>query len=167
MKYAYEDLSDTQFEELVVLLCQRVLGIAVQGFATGPDGGRDAKFVGTAELHPSKAAPWTGTTIVQAKHTNGPYRSFSESDFFSDRSANTILAKELPRIAELRKNGDLDNYMLFSNRRLTAGTEAKIRAQIADECDLTNESVYLCGLEQLELWFKTFPEVPKRVSIRR
>ena len=69
MKYAYEDLSEDQFEKLVVLLCQRLLGISVQGFAKGPDGGRDAKFNGTAELHPSKAAPWVGTVIVQAKHT--------------------------------------------------------------------------------------------------
>ncbi|EGM8074926.1 hypothetical protein IIO15_001789, partial [Escherichia coli] len=51
MKFAYEDLSDGQFETLIVLLCQRLLGAAVQGFAKGPDGGRDAKFMGTAELH--------------------------------------------------------------------------------------------------------------------
>ena len=57
MKFAYEDLSDAQFENLVVFLCQRLLGISVQGFAKGTDGGRDAKFVGTAELHPSKSNP--------------------------------------------------------------------------------------------------------------
>ena len=51
MKFAYEDLSDDQFEKLIVFLCQHLLGISVQGFAKGPDGGRDAKFVGTAELH--------------------------------------------------------------------------------------------------------------------
>ena len=28
MKFAYEDLSDDQFEVLIVLLCQRLLGIA-------------------------------------------------------------------------------------------------------------------------------------------
>jgi hypothetical protein len=50
MKFAYEDLSSGQFETLIVLLCQRLLGISVQGFATGPDGGRDARFHGTAEL---------------------------------------------------------------------------------------------------------------------
>ncbi len=88
MKFAYEDLSDDQFEVLIVLLCQRLLGIAVQGFAKGPDGGRDAKFVGTAELHPSKTAPWVGTVIVQAKHTNGYNRSFSELDFYSTSSSN-------------------------------------------------------------------------------
>ena len=75
----------------------------MQGFAKGPDGGRDAKFVGTAELHPSKAAPWVGTTIIQAKHTNGYNRNFSESDFFSMTAANTVLGKEIPRIKKLRE----------------------------------------------------------------
>lgn len=31
MKFAYEDLSDGQFENLIVFLCQRLLGISVQG----------------------------------------------------------------------------------------------------------------------------------------
>ena len=51
MKFTYEDLSDGQFENLIVFLCQHLFGISVQGFAKGPDGGCDAKFVGTAELH--------------------------------------------------------------------------------------------------------------------
>jgi len=111
MKYAYEDLGDWQFENLIVLLCQRLLGISVQGFSRGPDGGRDAKFVGTAELFPSKAAPWIGTTIIQAKHTNGYNRSFSETDFFSKTATNTVLGKEIPRIKKLRETQELDNYL--------------------------------------------------------
>jgi hypothetical protein len=61
MKYAYEHLSWEQFEDLVVALCQFLLGAGVQGFATGTDGGRDAKFIGTAELLPSK----TVSTVTQ------------------------------------------------------------------------------------------------------
>lgn len=165
MKYAYEDLSDDQFEVLVVLLCQRLLGISVQGFATGPDGGRDAKFVGTAELHPSKAAPWVGTTIIQAKHTNGYNRNFSESDFFSTTSAATVLGAEIPRIKSLRARKQLDHYMLFANRRLAANAESKIRAFIAKKCNIPEVSIYLCGLEQLELWLKTFPDVAKLANL--
>lgn len=60
MKYAYEDLGDDQFEQLVVLLCRRLLGMGTQGFAKGVDGGRDAKFVGKAQLIPSTTAPWEG-----------------------------------------------------------------------------------------------------------
>ena len=98
MKYAYEDLSPEQFENLIVLLCKRLLGISVQGFSKGPDCGRDAKFVGTAEIFPSKSAPWNGTVIIQAKHTNGYNKKFSESDFFSNSGVNTVIGKEIPKI---------------------------------------------------------------------
>ncbi len=165
MKYAYEDLSDAQFENLIVFLCQRLLGISVQGFAKGPDGGRDAKFVGTAELHPSRTAPWVGTTIIQAKHTNGYNRNFSESDFYSATGMNTVLSKEIPRIKNLRANQQLDHYMLFANRRLAGNAESEICTYIAKECGIPKASIYLCGLEQLEVWLKTFSEVPKLVNL--
>ena len=165
MKYAYEDLSDGQFENLIVFLCQRLLGISVQGFAEGPDGGRDAKFVGTAELHPSKAAPWVGTTIIQAKHTNGYNRHFSESDFYSATAKNTVLGEEIPRIKNLRRRKQLDHYMLFANRRLAGNAESEIRSYIAKQCGIPVESIYLCGLEQLETWLKTFPDVPNLANL--
>lgn len=165
MKFAYEDLSDAQFEQLIVLLCQRLLGIAVQGFARGPDGGRDAKFVGTAELHPSTAAPWIGTTIIQAKHTNGVNRSYSESDFFSTTSEKTVIGEEVPRIKTLREAQQLDHYMLFANRRLTAKAQSDIQQYLASRCDLAAASIYLCGLEQLEIWMKRFPEIANEADL--
>jgi hypothetical protein len=165
MKFAYEDLSDDQFEKLVVFLCQRLLGISVQGFAKGPDGGRDAKFVGTAELHPSKAAPWVGTIIVQAKHTNGYNRNFSESDFFSTTAQNTVLGKEIPRIKKLREGKQLDHYMLFANRRLAGNAQSEICEYLAAQCGIPASSIYLCGLEQLEVWLKTFPDVAGKADL--
>lgn len=165
MKFAYEDMSDEQFETLIVLLCQRLLGAAVQGFAKGPDGGRDAKFIGTAELHPSRSAPWVGTTIVQAKHTNGYNRNFSESDFFSATAVNTVLGKEIPRVKRLREAKQIDHYMLFANRRLAGNAETEIRDYIASQCGMHVSSIYLCGIEQLELWLKRFPEVAKEADL--
>jgi hypothetical protein len=165
MKYAYEDLSDEQFEKLIVFLCQRLLGISVQGFAKGPDGGRDGKFVGTAELHPSKAAPWVGTTIIQAKHTNGYNRNFSEPDFYSATGMSNVLGKEIQRIQNLRATKQLDHYMLFANRRLAGNAESEIRGYIAKKCGIPVGSIYLCGLEQLEIWLKTFPDVSKLANL--
>lgn len=165
MKFAYEDLSDSQFETLIVFLCQRLLGISVKGFAKGPDGGRDAKFVGTAELHPSKSAPWVGTTIVQAKHTNGHNRNFSEPDFFSSKSANTVLSEEIPRIKKLRENKQLDHYMLFANRRLAGNAETEISEYLAAQCGIPASSIYLCGLEQLEILLKTFPDIAEKANL--
>ena len=165
MRFAYEDLSDDQFERLIVLICQRLLGISVQGFAKGPDGGRDAKFVGTAQLHPSTSAPWVGTTIIQAKHTNGCNRNFSEADFFSKKAATTVLSKEIPRVKKLRALKQLDHYMLFSNRRLAGNAETEIRDYISSQCDISASSIYLCGLEQLELWLRRFPEVAREADL--
>lgn len=157
VKYLYEDLGDDQFEELVVFLCQRLFGIGLIGFSTGPDGGRDAKFVGVADLFPSKTAPWSGTTIVQSKHTNGHNKSFSESDFFG--SGTSVIAKEIPRIKALRAAGQLDQYLIVANRRLSAGTETLIRAHIATECGIPESSIALIGVEQLEILLKQFPGV--------
>lgn len=165
MMYRYEDLGDDQFENLIVLLCRILLGVGVKGFAKGPDGGRDAKFVGTAELHPSKAAPWTGTVIVQAKHTNGYNKSYSETDFFSANSQKTVLGEEVPRIKKLRDAKQLDHYMLFSNRRLAGNADQTITAHIAKETGLPIGSIFLCGIEQLESWLKQFPEVVKLANL--
>jgi hypothetical protein len=165
MKYAYEDMNDDQFERLVVCICRYLFGIGVQGFAKGPDGGRDAKFVGVAELHPSKAAPWVGTTIIQAKHTNGYNKSFSEGDFYSKTSQKTTVGEEIPRIKKLCAKGQLDHYMLFSNRRLAGNAESEIRQYIANECGIPEVSIALIGVEQLELWLKYFPDAAEAADL--
>lgn len=159
LKYAYEDLGGAQFERLVVFVCRKLLGAGVQGFAAGPDGGRDARFAGTAELYPSRNSPWRGTTIAQAKHTNGINRSFSETDFYSRDSENTVIGHEIPRIQRLRASGELDNYILFSNRRLSATAEAEIRRGLSERCEIPPGSIAFCGLEQLESWLKEYPEI--------
>ena len=165
MKYPYEELSPEQFETLVVFICQKLLGISVQGFATGPDGGRDAKFVGTAELHPSRSAPWKGITIIQAKHTNGYNKHFSEADFYNPKSNNTTIGGEIPRVIALREKGLLDNYMLFANRRLGGNAESEIRKHLGSQCGISEESIYLCGTQQLEMFLKNFPDIPQKANI--
>ncbi|OKP00646.1 ABC-three component system protein [Xenorhabdus eapokensis] len=165
MTYAYENLSDEQFENLIVVLCQSLFGISVQGFAKGPDGGKDAKFIGIAEQFPNKSQPWKGTVIIQAKHTNGQNKSFSEFNFFSRSSKNTVIEKEIPRIIDMVNNNQLDYYMLFSNRRLTGNAEAEIVEYISQRCNIQLSSIYLCGIEQLNLWLKRFPEVAKLADL--
>lgn len=165
MKYAYEDLNEDQFEKLVILVCQRLFGVAVQGFAKGPDGGRDAKFIGTAQSFPSTNSPWSGTTIIQAKHTNGVNRTFSDKEFFSPNSATCTIAEEIPRIKKLKNSGELDQYVIFSNRRLTGDGNEEIRSFISSECDIPIDSIYLCGTEQLELWLKQHSDIPELAAL--
>lgn len=160
MKYAYENLGEDQFENLIVFLCHELLGVATQGFAKGVDGGRDAKFEGKAQLHPSTTEPWIGITIIQAKHTNGYNRNFSETDFYNPkRDTKSIIADEIPKITNLRNKKQLDHYMLFANRRLGANAESEIKSYISKLTGVPTASLYLCGLEQLEVWLKRFPGV--------
>ncbi len=165
MKYAYEDLSFTQFENLIILICHELLGSATQAFSLGRDGGRDAKFVGTAHRYPSESTPWEGKIIIQAKHTNGKNKSFSDPDFFSiDRTSN-IVEKEIPRIQNLIKENDIDHYMLFSNRRLTGCTDADITKYIAEKSGIKDGSVRLFGIEQIELYLKKYPDIVRTAEI--
>jgi hypothetical protein len=160
MKYVYENLGEDQFEKLIVFLCHELLGIATQGFAKGVDGGRDAKFVGKAQLFPSTTEPWVGITIIQAKHTNGYNRNFSERDFYNPKpGTESIIAGELPKIKNLRDKKQLDHYMLFANRRLGANAESEIRSYISKPTGVPPASIYLCGVEQLEVWLKKFPTI--------
>jgi len=166
MKYAYENLGDEQFEKLIVFLCQELLGAATQGFSKGADGGRDAKFEGTAQLHPSAAAPWSGITIIQAKHTNGYNRNFSETDFYNPKpKTKSIIGDETPKIKKLKSKKQLDHYMLFANRRLSGIAEPKIRAYISNLTGVPVPSIYLCGIEQLETWLKRFPNVATMANL--
>lgn len=156
--YPFEDLSDTQFERLVVAGARKLFGQGVQAFSTGKDGGRDALFVGTAENFPSRSSPWTGATVIQAKHTLGTNQHFSDKDF-GGTAASSVLSKEMLRIKRLAEGGELTNYLLFSNRRLGGVIGPKLTARIAEECGISANRVHLAGIERLSDLLVEFPEI--------
>lgn len=164
MKLDYHDLSDDQFERLVVAVCSWLFGPAVQGFSKGPDGGKDARFYGRAERFPSAAAPWDGRVVIQAKHTDLISRKFSDPDF-SGNAASSVLSEEIPRIRRLRDSGELDYYLLFSNRRLAGVAEEKIRKRIAQAAAIGEAAVYLCGEEELDKYLTWQPDILRRAGI--
>lgn len=165
MKIEYEDLGPDQFERLIVCLCQELFGLGVQNFSKGRDGGRDAKFIGTAQKFPSKIDSWCGVTIIQAKHTNGYNANCSSPDFFSIKNSNSIIGQELPKIEKLRAAGELDNYILFTNRRLSANKSTEISNCISSSCGLSIDNVHLCGVETLDMLLHKFPHVIKQAAI--
>src|SRR3972149_11327699 len=97
MKYPLHELNDKEFEKLVALICERILGTGTITFSDGKDGGRDAKFIGKANSFPSETKPWEGRFVIQAKHTTKPIASCSDSDF------NTILKKEVKKVKVLKE----------------------------------------------------------------
>ncbi len=161
MRFALHDLHPNQLEDLVVEICHELLGAGVQKFANGPDGGRDGKFVGTAQAFPSHASPLVGSMIIQAKHTINAVGKFSDPDF-GGPSASSTLSEEIPRLMALRRAGEAEHYLLFANRRLGAIANTTIVGRI--QKDTAVQSVHLFGVEQIERYVKRYDYLASTLS---
>jgi hypothetical protein len=162
--YPFEDLHVRQFEDLAGQAMRKLFGAATQQFATGPDGGRDALFDGTAELFPSRASPWVGKTVGQAKHTLATNAHFSDPDF-SGGSRTSVLANEIIRIKKLVVNGQIDNYILFSNRRLGGTTGPKLTTLISTNTGIAEGQIFLAGVEFLDALLDEFLDILRLAKI--
>jgi len=138
--YRLYELSESEFEELVVKICVKWLGEGVTPFAPGRDGGRDGKFNGKAECFPSTTQPLEGHVVLQAKHVAVFDKSCSDKDF------ERLLKKEHAKIKRLAKKGLCDHYIVFTNRRYTGGADEKL---IAGLMALGVKSAHIIGIERL------------------
>lgn len=148
--YRLYELSDTEFEGLVVRICVRWLGQGVTPFAPGRDGGRDAKFHGTATCFPSANAPHTGHFVVQAKHVSERDRSCSDRDFAK------LLKGEHTQVKRLSGEGLCDHYLVFTNRKLTGGADEKL---IKELLGLGPKNAHLIGVERCHLALDDYPDI--------
>jgi hypothetical protein len=159
MKYPLENLTDTEFENLVALICSEILGIGTVIFTDGKDGGRDAKFYGKANNFPSKSKPWDGKIVIQAKHTDKINASCSDSPF------QTILKNSvIPVINKLKTDKKIEYYLLFTNRKLSGIQDAKIEDVFEEKIGIENR---LIGLETIELWLKRSPSIAKALNLNK
>jgi hypothetical protein len=99
-----------------------------------------------------------GTTVGQAKHTLATNAHFSDPDF-SGESDSAVLRVESARVKNLVAAGQLDNYILFSNRRLGGVTEPKIRAWFGAAVGLAEDRVRFGGIEYLDDLITSHPEI--------
>ena len=91
--YPLNELSTQEFENLVIAICEKILGIGTINFSEGPDGGQDGKFTGTANCFPSEKEPWKGKFIIQAKRTINQLASCSDVNFIPK-----VIDKEIKKI---------------------------------------------------------------------
>lgn len=160
-RYRLDLLSEDRFESLAVRICRDILGNGVTGFAKGRDAGRDGRFEGTAQSYPSESAPWSGKFIIQAKHTTNTEASCSDGDFFGNKTS--IIAEEIEKIKKLKTSGEIDNYLCFTNRKLTGGKEAEIRNEIISKTKIDN--VAILGIEYIE--GKLSRQIIKEFNLKR
>ena len=160
MDYRLENLSDDDFEQLVNMLCQKVLGTGNVSFTKGRDGGRDGRFTGTSNNYPSISKPWSGGFIIQAKHTNDYKASCSDNPFFGNKSS--VINGEIENIKVFVANGEIDNYLLFTNRKETESREKAVQ-HIKSETSLT--SVDIIGKDTIQLWLRQYDDIAKTFKL--
>lgn len=160
-QFPYENLSDEEFENLVIRICKETLGIGCKTFSAGKDGAKDSWFTGTAQHYPSQASPWSGTFNIQAKHTKVQNASCSDNDFSVNQSS--ILAKEIARLKEIKKSTPFNNYVIFTNRKLSGGTHPKIVKMLQDEIGIVNAEVI--GREQIDAYLIDYPHIADQFGL--
>lgn len=158
MNYPLSLISSTDFENLVVSICTKILGIGTIGFTSGRDGGRDGKFNGTAQYFPSASSPWSGKFIIQAKHTENTYASCSDSEF------QNIINTEIPKIKKLKEENEIDYYLIFTNRRLTGQKDADIIKKINSKTGV--KDTYIIADDTIQSYLKLYPELAKQYGLQ-
>lgn len=156
IKYPLYNMNHIEFEKLVALICDDILGTGTIIFSKGKDGGRDAKFTGTANQYPSEVNPWNGRFIIQAKHTTKPEASCTDSEF------KTILGNEILSLQKLKDDGKVDYYLLFTNRKLSGLQDPKIEDILNQEVDVKNN---VLGEERIQLWLQKSPKIVKTLGL--
>jgi len=160
-QYPYENLTDEEFESLIIRIGKEVLGIGCKTFSIGKDGAKDSWFTGTAESFPSKAFPWTGIFNLQAKHTKILNASCSDNDFSVNQSS--VLSKEISRLKEIIKTTPFDNYIIFTNRKLPGGVHPTIVKMLKNGIGI--ENVEIIGREDLDSYLTDFPHIADRFGL--
>ncbi len=115
--YELHSLGWKAFQNLCVTVMGEVWGQVVQGFFDSHDGGRDGAFHGT--WTPVTGESFQGAFTAQCKFTAKADKTLQFADLKDDfKKAKRLAAKGLA-----------DNYILFTNARLTGTTEEEIRQE--------------------------------------
>lgn len=134
--YSFERFNSRDFEHMIQALSRKVLGNGTIIFGDGPDGQREATFEGKC-IFPSEAEQWDGYWVVQAKFK---YANEKDDDYIWLRSQ---IKSELDKysISKGKKTRIPNNYIFFTNIRLTPVLETGIRDKIEEFCDIYRKRV--------------------------
>ena len=113
--YELHSLGWKAFQNLCATITAEVWGQEIQTFADSRDGGRDGAFHG--EWVSEDGESLSGSFAVQCKFTAQADKRIKLSD----------LKDELEKVRRLTGKGLSDNYILFTNSKLTGENEERIR----------------------------------------
>lgn len=156
-RFPLQYLNPDDFENLVILICRKILGEGVIPFSKGTDGGRDGRFHGKANSFPSQAEPWNGKIVIEAKHTTKDNASCSDNDF------QLLIKKDiLPKMERLKEQNLIEFYLLFTNRKLTGKQDEKIETLIDVQTGIPN---LVIADEKIQQWLQSFPYIIREARL--
>lgn len=118
------------FQNLCATIISEVFGQSIQTFFDSNDGGRDGAFHGTWLTHQNEIL--TGSFTVQCKFTSTPNQNIILSQ----------ITDELNKAERLANKGLADNYLLFTNARLTGSNAEKIQNAFASIPSIKHFEIY-------------------------
>jgi hypothetical protein len=134
--YQLERLNTRSFEQLVQALALAVMGPQVAVYGDGPDGGREATFVGTVD-YPKGGKRWKGSGIVQAKFKQQPFAVAGKNADWALAELEAEFAKLKPKRKGRGKAGlderECPDYYVFATNvalspALRAGGKDRVTA---------------------------------------
>lgn len=130
--YELHSLGWKAFQDLCITIISEIWGQTVQSFSDSHDGGRDGAFHGTWIIKQGES--FQGAFTVQCKFTAKRDNTLTLPD----------LKDELAKAEHLASHGLADNYILFTNARLTGVSDEKIKLAFEDIPGIKHFAAYGC-----------------------
>jgi len=143
--YELHSLGWKAFQNLCATITSEIWGQTIQTFFDSQDGGRDGAFNG--EWIKKNGESFTGSFTAQCKFTAKVDALIKLSD----------LNEEVEKAERLAQKGLADNYVLFSNAKLTGSNEERIRKKFESIPEIKNCSIY--GSERICQIIKESPRL--------
>jgi energy-coupling factor transporter ATP-binding protein EcfA2 len=130
--YELHSLGWKAFQDLCIAIISETYGQTIQSFFDSHDGGRDGAFHGTWNTKQEEI--FLGAFTVQCKFTGKQDKTITLLD----------LKDELTKAERLASRGLADNYILFTNARLTGVSEERIKEAFEKIPDIQHFVAYGC-----------------------
>lgn len=160
-RFIYENLNSTDFENVIIDICKELFGSACKTYSVGKDGGKDSFFEGIAHNYPNASNPWSGKTMIQAKHTAILNASCSENNFFQNQTS--IIKMEVSGLKKQQESYPFDNYLIFTNRKLPGTIHLPIKQYIKEELNIKNADII--GREEIDKYLIDYPHIIDRYRL--
>ncbi|MEU8262500.1 hypothetical protein AB0C02_17940 [Micromonospora sp. NPDC048999] len=161
MDYDMTRLGDKQFEHLAQALLVKYLGLNVQVFGAGPDGGREATWHGPVS-DPRLPEGWNGYGVAQAKYMNNPREPRANAAWLTQQVRNEF--HEWTK-AGTRRQRKPQYYLIVTNTSLSAASGGGIDTltrtlnEDARKCGLRFKGFAIWHYDQIRVLLDDSPEI--------